>query len=601
MDLTCYVHPSWAPRLRPAGSKRDWMDATPERYAYRCLPLAIANAHGWEIGSPCGFRARWNGGKGAEAVQLEFDKDASPNHRPVSLFGAGTITFHVEALFRTSPGWNLWVSGPPNAAKHGLAPLAGVIETDWSPYTFTMNWRFTKPGEWVRFEEDEPFCFLFPVQRGVLDEVVPVIRPLSEAPDLDDAFASWSASRDAFQEHVRRTNPSAPADKWQKLYYRGVGPDGSDGPPDHQSKLRLAPFQDAEAGQCPVSHSGKPDALIRPDSKPIPVALATPKIGKKPAVDAETLAFTLRNLGFDAAQPKAPSLPGLPSLSASRPASPVLKPLPVDERAVGRKAWLARVGARQRALSPVPTSVPRLRDVSAEAFLDLAYAARRPVVIEGLAADWPATRNWTPARLAKIVGSTAITYQGGRADAPDFELAKDRHTRTTPFDRYIASVTEGAGGNDAYITAYNSDANRAALGPLMRDLAPVPYLQGGEGMMWIGPEGTFTPLHHDLTNNLLVQIVGRKRLYLLAPEETYRLANTRHVFSDVHDIEDEAYLTRYPAARQARALVADIGPGDALYIPVGWWHQVRSLSFSVMLTYTDFLWPNDAHIDFPNE
>jgi len=185
MDLTCYLHPSWAPRLRPAASKRDWMDATPERFAYRCLPLAIANAHGWEIGSPCGFRARWNGGKGAEAVQIECDAGASLANRPVSLFGAGTITFHVEGLFRTTPGWNLWVGGPPNAAKHGLAPLAGVIETDWSPYTFTMNWRFTKPGEWVRFEEDEAFCFLFPVERGVLDGVEPVLRSLSDAPDLD--------------------------------------------------------------------------------------------------------------------------------------------------------------------------------------------------------------------------------------------------------------------------------------------------------------------------------------------------------------------------------------------------------------------------------
>ena len=249
----------------------------------------------------------------------------------------------------------------------------------------------------------------------------------------------------------------------------------------------------------------------------------------------------------------------------------------------------------------MPALVPRLRGLSADAFLDLFYATGRPVLLEGLAADWPATLQWSPERLAGRVGDAEITYQGGREGAADFELAKDRHTRTMPFDRYIAAITNGDGGNDAYITAYNSASNQKALAPVMNDLGRVPYLNGGDGMLWIGPGGTFTPLHHDLTNNFLVQIIGRKRLHLLPPSETAKLANNRHVFSDVHDIEDDDRLARFPAARSARHLVVDLEPGDALFIPVGWWHQVRSLTFSVMLTYTDFLWPNDAYSDFPGD
>ena len=49
MDLTCYLHPGWSPRIRPAEPTRDWMTNTPKSFAYRCLPLNIANAHGWEI------------------------------------------------------------------------------------------------------------------------------------------------------------------------------------------------------------------------------------------------------------------------------------------------------------------------------------------------------------------------------------------------------------------------------------------------------------------------------------------------------------------------------------------------------------------------
>ena len=40
-------------------------------------------------------------------------------------------------------------------------------------------------------------------------------------------------------------------------------------------------------------------------------------------------------------------------------------------------------------------------------------------------------------------------------------------------------------------------------------------------------------------------------------------------------------------------------PGEALFVPLGWWHEVKSLTFSVTVTYINFLWPNDAHIGYP--
>jgi hypothetical protein len=230
------------------------MTATPDSFAYRCLPLSIANAHGWEILSPCGFRARWTGGAGAEAVEIVLDPGADPKSAPTSLFGSGTVTFHVEGIFRTSQGWNLWVGGPPNGMKDGIAPMAGVIETDWSPYTFTMNWRFTRPDVWIRFEENEPFCFFFPTPRGVLDGLRPELRPMEDEPALLRAFSAWSAARAAFQAWVQRNKPKAPADQWQKLYYRGLHPQGEAGAADHQSKLRLAPFRQAGSRRvCPVA------------------------------------------------------------------------------------------------------------------------------------------------------------------------------------------------------------------------------------------------------------------------------------------------------------------------------------------------------------
>jgi hypothetical protein len=155
IDLACYVYPGWRPRIRAAPQRRDWMDATPESFAYRCLPLNIANAHGWELLSPCGFEAEWNGGAAVDDVVVRPIRDAAGD-APVALFGQGVLTFHVRGPVPHAAGLQPLGRRPPNAAKDGIAPLTGVIETDWSPYSFTMNWRFTRPGQVIRSRRTNP-------------------------------------------------------------------------------------------------------------------------------------------------------------------------------------------------------------------------------------------------------------------------------------------------------------------------------------------------------------------------------------------------------------------------------------------------------------
>ncbi len=243
--------------------------------------------------------------------------------------------------------------------------------------------------------------------------------------------------------------------------------------------------------------------------------------------------------------------------------------------ALARRDWILDVMERQRRISPVAAGLMRCEGINGEQFRDHFYAASRPCLIAGMIADWPAIGKWTPDYLRETVGAAPVEYQGKREGAGDFELAKDRHKQVAPFTDYL-DLIETSPGNDAYVTAYNSAANQAAFAPLMADIRPIPQLLGPEpGMLWVGPAGTFTPLHFDLTNNLLIQITGRKRVLIVSPNQTRLMAHRRHVFSDVHDLEDAACMARHPQARDVRPYVVTLGPGDMLFIPVGWWHQVR--------------------------
>ena len=86
MQLIAHVIDGHQIDIRPAPVERNWMEATDHRYAYRCLPLNIANAHGWEILCPAGFTAIWNGGKGLDAISVH--PDAGTTAPAISHFGS---------------------------------------------------------------------------------------------------------------------------------------------------------------------------------------------------------------------------------------------------------------------------------------------------------------------------------------------------------------------------------------------------------------------------------------------------------------------------------------------------------------------------------
>jgi hypothetical protein len=216
------------------------MDKTPQRFAYRCLPLNIANCHGWEVLTAAKVKAVWRGGSGLDALTIETD--APPHHRPVSHFGSGILTFHVPCLFQTEPGYELFVSGPPNRPKHGIAPLTGIVETDWSPFTFTMNWRFTAPGE-VVFKAGEPYCFFFPIERSLLPNTEPEFRLLRDAPELEREFNAWQAARNDFNRDLTVEGSKAREEGWQRTYFKGFAPSGKPAPKDHRTRQRVRAFK----------------------------------------------------------------------------------------------------------------------------------------------------------------------------------------------------------------------------------------------------------------------------------------------------------------------------------------------------------------------
>lgn len=241
MQLDCYKIYPFAPDLVPGSARRRWMDEFQDRHPYRCLPLTMANSTGWEIRTPIDVTIEWDGGPLEENLKLYTRSDPRALKAFAdSHFRKGIVTFHTGYLFRTPPGWGVWATGAPNLHKHGISPLTGLVETDWLPFPFTMNWQMTKAGR-VSFQKDEPFCFITLMEHARLEEVQPRVSQLDDHPELKREYAAWRDSRTDFNKRLGDREQKAMRDRWQRHYMRGETATGAEGGADHVTKRRLKP------------------------------------------------------------------------------------------------------------------------------------------------------------------------------------------------------------------------------------------------------------------------------------------------------------------------------------------------------------------------
>lgn len=226
VKLECFSLTENPPPIIAGRSERDWMDDFHSRFPYRCLPLTMANTTGWEILCPTDICIHWNGGKDKTDIVISSGNPEA-EHFAVSHFSHGVVTFHTGYLFRTPPQWAVWASGAPNHVKDGIQPLTGLVETDWLPFPFTMNWIMTRSGT-VNFKKGEPFCFIQLTEHHKMDDVRPVIHKIEDAPLLQQEYAAWSKSRQEFNQSLENGDALTVKQAWQKFYFKGQKPDSRD-------------------------------------------------------------------------------------------------------------------------------------------------------------------------------------------------------------------------------------------------------------------------------------------------------------------------------------------------------------------------------------
>lgn len=220
--------------------------------------------------------------------------------------------------------------------------------------------------------------------------------------------------------------------------------------------------------------------------------------------------------------------------------------------------WEAAADAQRRmaALDHRSRAPERHVSISNVDFVRGFYSANRPLVLGGLARDWQATTTWTPERLRALAADVPL---GGHTTLGDV----------------LQVVTSGA-DRLATLSAAHAPLCHPQAAELLHDLSPLPdfltpSLDSSNAFLWLGAAGVRTPRHLARCNRLLVQIAGRRRFWLFPP-----LLGT-------------ATPTGGPSVG---ALTALLSPGDALFVPVGWWRAATAVDAALTVVLSNFVEAN---------
>lgn len=235
-----------------------------------------------------------------------------------------------------------------------------------------------------------------------------------------------------------------------------------------------------------------------------------------------------------------------------------------------------------------------------------------PMVIPDALEDWPARRGeraWSrlPYLMARTMGGRRLVPVEVGRSYTDEGWGQKIVTFKEFLDEFLLKTSEN---NTGYLAQHDLFSQIPALRndiyiPDYCYTSPPPPLKKPPGKevacleepllnAWFGPAGTVSPLHTDPYHNILCQVVGKKYVRLYSPGESARLyprgneadgidmSNTSNVDVEGDDNERDE---NFPLFRQAAYVETILGEGECLYIPLGWWHYVRSLTVSFSVSF----------------
>ena len=236
-------------------------------------------------------------------------------------------------------------------------------------------------------------------------------------------------------------------------------------------------------------------------------------------------------------------------------------------------------GTRNAELDNVTSKVCEIAEhgITLDKFVVEYYIKRAPVFLGGLVKGWGAVSKWADRRFwLSGYGHRWVPVEKGVYTDSGF----DQEVVT------IKTLIESFGADRSmYLAQYDIFSHIPALD---EDIYPMPdFVFLGDSVnrnLFFGPAGKYSPLHTDPQDNVMCVVFGKKLVRLYSPGDTpflypsIEMGNTSLIAIDLSECNPDCHL--FPDFGKASGIDFILTAGDALFIPRGWWHFVKTIEVS---------------------
>jgi ribosomal protein L16 Arg81 hydroxylase len=210
-------------------------------------------------------------------------------------------------------------------------------------------------------------------------------------------------------------------------------------------------------------------------------------------------------------------------------------------------------------------------------------ASQKPLIIKGLANSQPAGRKWTIDYIRQVCGDVTVdVYDNNNKNSASAYTKADLKM---PFSEFLDVMLKDE-PTTLRMFLFNMFSKKPALREDFRCPQFIRGMMGRIGFMFFGAKGIKVRIHQDMdmSNVLLTQFHGRKRVVLVSPKYSrllYKLPFNTHSLVDL----DNPDYSKYPGLRYVEAYDCTLDAGDALFMPSGYWHYITYLDGGFAVSY----------------
>jgi hypothetical protein len=224
-----------------------------------------------------------------------------------------------------------------------------------------------------------------------------------------------------------------------------------------------------------------------------------------------------------------------------------------------------------------------VKGITEEKFKEKYLGPQVPVLLKGFANESPAGKKWTIDYIRQQCGSVMVdVFDNSNKNSESAFTHPDLKMR---FEEYVNSIIK-----DEPSTLRMFLFNMFKAKPSLRKDFPCPAIMKGilgrMGYMFFGAKGIKVRIHQDMdmSNVLLTQFYGRKKVVLISPKYSdllYKLPFNTHSLVDL----DQPDYSKYPGLKYIETAECILEPGDALFMPSGYWHYITYMDGGFAVSY----------------